>query len=114
MFRFTRCLRQALKQSTGITGVGVHPAPLPALAETYNQTLTALGAIPQTSVYRQGVEALTRHKLNIVQNAKGDVAAAEKELNEGQIEESLMIASDELQLVGQMAEWKACVCLLVH
>lgn len=110
MFRFTRSLRQALKHSTGITGVGVHPAPLPALAETYQKTLTALGAIPQTSVYRQGVEALTRHKLSIVENAKEDVAAVEKELKEGQIEESLLIASDELRLASQMAEWKACVC----
>lgn len=50
-----------------------------------------------------------QHKLNIVQTANGDISAVEKALNEGQIEESLDIAADELSLVGKMAEWKACV-----
>lgn len=109
MFRLTRPLFQTLKQSTGITGLAVHPNPLPQLVKTYESTLSILSAIPQTSVYRQGTEALTRHKLNIVQAANGDIGAAEKKLNEGQIEESLDIASDELELAQKMVEWKACV-----
>jgi len=66
-----------------------------------------LSSIPSTSVYRQGVESLTKHKLNIVQGANGDIAAVEKQLDEGQIEESLDIAKDELKLVESMLEWKA-------
>ncbi|KAJ3576653.1 hypothetical protein NP233_g294 [Leucocoprinus birnbaumii] len=107
MFRLTRPLFQALKQTTGITGLAVHPNPLPELTKTYESTLSILSTIPQTSVYRQGTEALTRHKLNIVQAAKGDIRAVETKLNEGQIEESLEIANDELELAQKMVEWKA-------
>ncbi|EKM83847.1 NdufA5, NADH-ubiquinone oxidoreductase ETC complex subunit [Agaricus bisporus var. burnettii JB137-S8] len=107
MFRLTRPLYQALKRSTGVTGLAVHPNPLPELIKTYESTISILSSIPQTSVYRQGTEALTRHKLNIVQAVNGDIIEAEKKLNEGQIEESLDIASDELQLAQKMLEWKA-------
>jgi NADH dehydrogenase (ubiquinone) 1 alpha subcomplex subunit 5 len=109
MFRLSRPLCQALKHSTGVTGLAVHPNPLPQLAKTYESTISALSSIPQTSVYRQGTEALTRHKLSIVQAANGDIAAAERKLDEGQIEESLDIASDELELAQKMVEWKAYV-----
>lgn len=110
MLRLTRPLFQAVrKTTTGITGLSVHPDPLPELTRTYEQTLSALSAIPATSVYRQGVEALTKHKLTIVQKASGDITRAEAELDEGQIEEALTTAHDELKLVGQMAEWKAYV-----
>ncbi|KAF5370211.1 hypothetical protein D9615_010049 [Tricholomella constricta] len=107
MFRLTRPLAQALKRSTGITGLTVHPNPLPELTKTYESTLSVLSTIPPSSVYRQGVEALTLRKLKIVQAANGDVAAVEKQLDEGQIEESLDIASDELKLAAKMVEWKA-------
>jgi len=108
MFRLTRpVLRQIVKKTTGITGLAVHPNPLPELTETYQSTLSVLSSIPPTSVYRQGVEALTKHKLNIVQGANGDIAAVEKQLDEGQIEESLDIAKDELKLTQNMLEWKA-------
>ncbi|KDR85031.1 hypothetical protein GALMADRAFT_52560 [Galerina marginata CBS 339.88] len=107
MFRITRPLLQALKQTTGIHGLKVHPDPLPELVKTYESTLSALSSVPQTSVYRQGVEALVRHKLNIVNGAKGDISVAETQLNEGHIEEALDIAADELSLVAKMVEWKA-------
>ena len=108
MFRLTRPLLNAVrKTTTGIVGLHVHPNPLQELTETYQSTLTALAAIPKTSVYRQGVEALTEHKLKIVRDAGDDISAAEKALDEGQIEHSLDIAQDELSLVGKMTEWKA-------
>ncbi|KIK94837.1 hypothetical protein PAXRUDRAFT_827606 [Paxillus rubicundulus Ve08.2h10] len=108
MFRLTRpLLQRVVKKTTGITGLAVHPNPLPALTQTYQSTLSVLFSIPSTSVYRQSVEALTKHKLNIVQSANGDIAAVEKQLDEGQIEESLDIAEDELKLAQNMLEWKA-------
>jgi NADH dehydrogenase (ubiquinone) 1 alpha subcomplex subunit 5 len=107
-------LYQVLKRTTGITGLAVHPDPLPELTKTYESTLTILSSIPSSSVYRQGVEALTRRKLNIVQGASGDVTAVEKQLEEGQIEESLDIAQDELTLAAKMVEWKALVTLLIY
>ena len=107
MFRLTRPLFQAIRSSTGLTGLAVHPNPLPELAEAYKSTLNILSTIPETSVYRQGVEALTKNKLQIVQEANGDVAAAEQKLNEGLIEQALDVAKDELSLVSKMIEWKA-------
>jgi NADH dehydrogenase (ubiquinone) 1 alpha subcomplex subunit 5 len=109
MFRLTPVLLQVVKKTTGITGLAVHPDPLPALSNTYQSTLSLLSSIPPTSIYRQGVEALTQRKLSVVQGANGDIAAVERELDEGQIEESLDIATDELNLASKMIEWKACV-----
>jgi len=107
MFRLTRPLYQALKTSTGITGIPVHPSPLPTLLETYRATLARLSEIPPTSVYRQGTEALTQRKLSVVESANGNVEKVEQELDEGQIEEAIMVAKDELNLVGNMIQWKA-------
>lgn len=108
MFRLTRPLfQQVTKLSTGIHGLAVHPNPLPELTKTYESTLSALSAIPEKSVYRQGTEAVIIRKLKIVQEVNGDISEAEKQLDEGQIEEALLIAKDELSLVGKMAEWKA-------
>ncbi|KAM5535428.1 hypothetical protein V8D89_010950 [Ganoderma adspersum] len=108
MFRFTRPLFNAVtKRSTGITGLKVHHDPLPELKKTYEATLQTLSAIPPSSVYRQGTEALTHHKLKVLERANGDIATVEKELDEGQIEQSLDIAQDELSLANNMLEWKA-------
>ncbi|KIK28504.1 hypothetical protein PISMIDRAFT_91364 [Pisolithus microcarpus 441] len=108
MFRLTRpLLQQVVKKTTGITGLAVHSNPLPELVRTYESTLSTLSTIPQTSVYRQSVEALTKHKLDIVKSANGDIGTVERQLDEGQIEESLDIAKDELKVAENMLEWKA-------
>ncbi|WOO82873.1 NADH dehydrogenase [ubiquinone] 1 alpha subcomplex subunit 5 [Vanrija pseudolonga] len=96
---------KTLKASTGITGVPVHSNPLPALTKVYNQTLTSLSALPATSVYRQAAEALTKHRLAVVEKANGDIPAVEKELGTI-VEVALQEAESELSLSGQVAEWK--------
>ena len=95
--------------TTGIYGLAVHPNPLPELTKTYESTLATLSSIPEHAAYRQGAQALTLRKLKIVQDANGDVAEVEKQLDEGQIEQAIAIAKDELGLVGKMVEWKAYV-----
>lgn len=107
MFRLTRPLFQAIRSSTGLTGLAVHPNPLPELTKAYESTLNLLSTIPESSVYRQGVEALTRNKLKIVKEANGDITTVEEKLEEGQIEEALDVAQDEFNLVSKMIEWKA-------
>ncbi|CCM01955.1 uncharacterized protein FIBRA_04028 [Fibroporia radiculosa] len=108
MLRLTRPLfSQFRKTTTGITGLSVHHDPLPELTRIYQSTLTQLSSIPETSIYRQGVEALTQRKLQIVQNSDGSIEEVEKQLDEGHIEESIDIATDELSLVSKMIEWKA-------
>lgn len=54
---------------TGLTGVFTHPNPRPHLIYLYNQTLDKLKKLPETSVYRQSAEAVTKHRLNIIESA---------------------------------------------
>ncbi|KAI1096035.1 ETC complex I subunit conserved region-domain-containing protein [Rostrohypoxylon terebratum] len=52
---------------TGLTGLWTHAAPRSALIFWYSQTLEKLKKIPEASLYRQSIEALTRHRLSVVQ-----------------------------------------------
>ncbi|GJJ09636.1 hypothetical protein Clacol_003860 [Clathrus columnatus] len=108
MFRLTRPLfQQALKTSTGLTGLAVHPNPLPVLRKTLESTKELLQQIPSHSVYRQSTTTLTQRRLDILDRAQNDVEVVEKELGLGQIEEVLVQAEDEFKLVQNMLEWKA-------
>ncbi len=55
---------------TGLTGLFTHSTPRSALLYLYSSTLDKLKAFPPHSVYRQSVEALTRHRLALVDAAK--------------------------------------------
>ncbi|KAG1050029.1 hypothetical protein G6F46_006787 [Rhizopus delemar] len=105
--RFTRTLFQAItKPTTGIAGIRVSPDPRPQLIQTYNQTLEVLSRLPTTAVYRQATEALTQHRLSIVESTE-NIDEIEAKIDVGQIEEIILQAKDELNLVGKMEEWKA-------
>lgn len=54
---------------TGLTGLVTHPSPRSTLLYHYNATLDKLKQIPESSVYRQSTEALTRHRLKIIEEA---------------------------------------------
>jgi NADH dehydrogenase (ubiquinone) 1 alpha subcomplex subunit 5 len=108
----TQHVRQ--KATTGLTGIKVHPNPLPTLHETYSSNLQLVRSIPETALYRQSLEALLAHKLNILQNTLekegsggAGIARVEKDIGDGQqIEEILMAAEDELSLTQKMLQWK--------
>jgi NADH dehydrogenase (ubiquinone) 1 alpha subcomplex subunit 5 len=51
---------------TGLTGLFTHPSPRSTLIYLYSSTLDKLKQLPESSVYRQSAEALTKHRLNIV------------------------------------------------
>lgn len=55
---------------TGITGLFTHEAPRSTLLYLYNSTLEKLQKFPDSSVYRQSTEALTKHRLSIIENTK--------------------------------------------
>lgn len=55
---------------TGLTGLFTHPSPRPTLIYLYSTTLQKLQAFPETSAYRQSVEALTRNRLQIIESQK--------------------------------------------
>ncbi|KAJ9106900.1 hypothetical protein QFC20_003908 [Naganishia adeliensis] len=109
MFRSSRILLNAVrgtKVSTGITGLAVHPDPLPVLTQTYKSTLSLLSQLPAESVYRQATEAVLKQRAAIIEKANGDVEAVERELDSGMIEQVLQVAKDEQSLAAKMLEWK--------
>lgn len=55
---------------TGLTGLLTHSAPRSTLLYIYSSTLEKLATFPEHSVYRQSTEALTRHRMNIVESVK--------------------------------------------
>ncbi|KAL6711034.1 hypothetical protein ACN47E_006909 [Coniothyrium glycines] len=55
---------------TGLTGLLTHPSPRSALIYHYTSTLDKLKQIPESSVYRQSTEALTKHRLAIIEQSK--------------------------------------------
>lgn len=55
---------------TGLAGLLVHSTPRSTLLYVYNNTLEKLKAFPEHSVYRQSTEALTRHRLSVIESVK--------------------------------------------
>lgn len=52
---------------TGLTGLLTHPSPRSTLISVYRTTLEKLEKFPESSLYRQSVEALTKHRLSFVE-----------------------------------------------
>lgn len=58
-------------QPTGLAGIYTHYSPRSTLILLYSRTLEQLRQqFPETSVYRQSVEALTKHRLAIIEAAE--------------------------------------------
>lgn len=55
---------------TGLTGLITHASPRTTLLYTYHSTLEKLKQFPEHSVYRQSLEALTKHRMEIVESVK--------------------------------------------
>jgi NADH dehydrogenase (ubiquinone) 1 alpha subcomplex subunit 5 len=55
---------------TGLTGLLTHPSPRSTLIYLYSNTLEKLKEVPETSVYRQATEALTKKRLSIIEAVK--------------------------------------------
>ncbi|KAF2662660.1 hypothetical protein K491DRAFT_700395 [Lophiostoma macrostomum CBS 122681] len=55
---------------TGLTGLITHPSPRSSLLYLYHSTLDKLKELPESSIYRQSTEALTKHRLKIVDSVK--------------------------------------------
>lgn len=52
---------------TGLTGLWTHGTPRSTLLFLYGSTLSKLQSIPPTSLYRQSVEAVTKHRMGLVE-----------------------------------------------
>ena len=55
---------------TGLTGLYTHPTPRSTLIHLYSSTLVLLRQLPSSSAYRASTEALTKHRLSIVESTK--------------------------------------------
>ncbi|KAF1946833.1 hypothetical protein EJ02DRAFT_366281 [Clathrospora elynae] len=55
---------------TGLTGLFTHPSPRSTLLYNYHATLDKLKQMPESSVYRQSTEALTKQRLAAVESSK--------------------------------------------
>lgn len=55
---------------TGLTGLLTHSSPRTTLLFLYHDTLDRLKELPEHSVYRQSTEALTKHRLKILEETK--------------------------------------------
>lgn len=97
--------RLSQKTTTGLVGVKVENSPADKLYTFYDRIIRAVQSLPQNSVYRQSTEALINHRWDIVKNA-ANVEEIEDKVNAGQIEELIIQAENELNLVGKMQELK--------
>lgn len=55
---------------TGLTGLLTHATPRPTLLHLYQATLERLKTFPEHSVYRKAAEAVTLHRMQIVESVK--------------------------------------------
>jgi NADH dehydrogenase (ubiquinone) 1 alpha subcomplex subunit 5 len=64
---------------TGLTGLPTHPSPRSALMYLYSRTLDKLAQFPESSLYRQSTEALTKHRMSIVSSVEPEGFAVWKQ-----------------------------------
>ena len=74
---------------TGLTGLLTHASPRATLVGIYTTTLQKLEQMPESSVYRQSTEVLTRHRLSIVEAVKPEGYSAWRERAQKSIAEHL-------------------------
>eukprot|EP00043_Microstomoeca_roanoka_P002482 m.38713 g.38713 ORF g.38713 m.38713 type:complete len:118 (-) comp11512_c1_seq1:91-444(-) len=97
--------RHALRKSTGLVGLQRIINAREVLESVYNETNQVLNSFPSTSVYRQKMQALTQERLNLLQ--KSEIEEFEEKVAQGQIEEVIEAAEDELSLAKQILGWKS-------
>lgn len=91
---------------TGLTGLLTSHTPRPHLVYLYSATLDKLKALPESSVYRQSTEALTRRRLELVRNAVPEGYEEWKQRAGKQIEqdgEKIVASAGEIRVMGDNA-----------
>jgi len=97
-------LFSAEKLTTGFVGLEVVPNAREVLIGLYTKTLKELQGIPASAQYRVNVEKLTNYRLGVCQNHE-DPHTIETTILQGQLEELIAAAEEELKLIPQMKEW---------
>merc|ERR1712072_21107 len=96
---------RAYKTTTGIVGVEADPNAPETLRHLLKQILREVKVIPEAAQYRVSVEVMANERLAVVSK---DISPEqmEEEIGQGQLEELILHAKDELSLIPKMAEWK--------
>ena len=103
---FLSAVRSAMKVSTGLTGLPVHPDGATALRMLYGKILRVLDRMPEEAAYRQYTASIIGERLEIVQTHGDDLGTLEAKINCGQVEELIQQAEQELFLARKMEKWQ--------
>eukprot|EP00514_Thraustochytrium_sp_LLF1b_P002956 CAMPEP_0184519564 /NCGR_PEP_ID=MMETSP0198_2-20121128/6697_1 /TAXON_ID=1112570 /ORGANISM="Thraustochytrium sp., Strain LLF1b" /LENGTH=112 /DNA_ID=CAMNT_0026910095 /DNA_START=238 /DNA_END=576 /DNA_ORIENTATION=- len=104
----TRVLRMAAaKRTTGLVGLAVVPDAREKLIDMYNKTLEKVKVIPAEVEYRKSVEQITNFRLGVCQKF-ADLETIEKEIDCGQVEELLVQAKEEFELIDLLKDSSIC------
>jgi len=100
-------LPENYKESTRLTGLAVVPNAREVLVTLYERTLKMVRELipDENNPYREDVEAITKNRLRIVREEKLH-SNIEQRIDAGQIEELIIQAEDELELIPEMAKEK--------
>ena len=86
------------KTSTGLVGVPVDYAARANFIATQQTILEAIKVMPADAAYRKSVEATAQYRLSVAESTE-DEDAIEKEIGFGQLEELIISAKEELELI---------------
>ena len=95
----------ALKITTGLSMVDVEPFPRLKLMKLYYMTLDEIRDIPDSYTYKNIVEEVTKHRMEIVDSNK-NVRDIEKKIAWGIVEELIIQAHNELKLMKLVKQYK--------
>lgn len=87
------------KTSTGLVGIPVDVAGRANFIAAQQRILEAIEAVPADAAYRKSVEATAQYRLNVAESTE-DETAIENEIGFGQLEELIISAEEELELIN--------------
>jgi NADH dehydrogenase (ubiquinone) 1 alpha subcomplex subunit 5 len=97
---------RAMKATTGLTGLAVHPDGPGALRMLYGKILKVLDKMPAEAAYRKYTAAIIGERLELINHHAADLETLEAKINCGQVEELVSQAEKELNLARKMVKWQ--------
>mgnify|MGYP001809642535 CR=1 FL=1 len=95
------------KISTGISGLKADPYARSNLLKLYSELKEKLYQLPEDYAYRKGMLAIVENRNNLLRNEAFSDLDVENEIGEGQLEELIDQAKDEIKLLEKVSnEWQ--------
>lgn len=95
------------KISTGITGLQADPSARSNLLKLYTEFKEKLSQLPEDYAYRKGMLAVLENRSKMIKNESFSDLDLETEIGEGQLEELVEQAQDEIKLLEKLSnDWK--------